>query len=76
MKKIFRVVALCVVIGCTGSVTFLLIGFSLGICSGFAIPVAQRFGAQDYDNMRKYLGIITGSVVIKITKLIIIGKFN
>ncbi len=55
-------------VGCTGSVTFLLIGFSLGICSGFAIPVAQRFGAQDYDGMRKYLGnsivLITGFAVI------------
>ena len=43
-------------VGSTGSVCFLLIGFSLGICSGFAIPIAQRFGAQDYDDMRKYLG--------------------
>ena len=43
-------------VGCTGSICFMLIGFSLGICSGFAIPVAQRFGAQDYDGMRKYLG--------------------
>ena len=55
-------------VGCTGSVTFLLIGFSLGICSGFAIPVAQRFGAQDYEDMRKYLGnsivLISGFAVV------------
>jgi len=55
-------------VGCTGSVTFLLIGFSLGICSGFAIPVAQRFGAQDYADMRKYLGnsvvLISGFAVV------------
>ena len=56
-------------VGCTGSVTFLLIGFSLGICSGFAIPVAQRFGAQDYEDMRKYLGnsivLISGFVAVR-----------
>ena len=55
-------------VGCTGSVTFLLIGFSLGICSGFAIPIAQRFGAQDYAEMRKYLGnsivLISGFAVV------------
>ena len=55
-------------VGCTGSICFMLIGFSLGICSGFAIPVAQRFGAQDYDGMRKYLGnsivLITGVAVV------------
>lgn len=55
-------------VGCTGSICFMLIGFSLGICSGFAIPVAQRFGAQDYEGMRKYLGnsvvLITGFAVV------------
>ena len=55
-------------VGSTGSITFLLIGFSLGICSGFAIPVAQRFGAQDYAQMRKYLGnsivLISGFAVV------------
>lgn len=51
-------------VGSTGSVCFLLIGFSLGICSGFAIPIAQRFGAQDYDDMRKYLGNSTVLIAI------------
>ena len=34
-------------VGSTGSVTFLILGFCIGIASGFAIPVAQRFGAKD-----------------------------
>lgn len=42
-------------VGATGSVNFLIIGFCMGICSGFAIPVAQTFGAKDYRNMRKYI---------------------
>ena len=30
-------------VGSTGSINFLIIGFCMGICSGFAIPIAQRF---------------------------------
>lgn len=43
-------------VGATGSINFLIIGFCLGVCSGFALPVAQRFGAKDYKGMRKYVG--------------------
>ena len=31
-------------VGSTGSITFLIIGFCLGLCSGFAIPVASAAG--------------------------------
>ncbi len=43
-------------VGSTGSINFLIVGFCLGVCSGFALPVAQRFGAKDYDGLRKYVG--------------------
>ena len=43
-------------VGSTGSITFLLIGFCLGVCSGFALPVAQQFGAKNYKALRKYVG--------------------
>lgn len=33
----------------------MIIGFCMGVCSGFAIPVAQRFGAGDYHSLRKYV---------------------
>ncbi len=42
-------------VGATGSINFLVVGGSIGICSGFAIPIAQRFGAGDYDSLRKYV---------------------
>ena len=42
-------------VGSTGSITYLVTGFCTGICSGFAIPVAQQFGAKKYDEMRKYI---------------------
>ncbi len=42
-------------VGATGSVNFLIIGFCMGICNGFAIPVAHKFGAGDYSGMRRYV---------------------
>lgn len=42
-------------VGSTGAINFLIIGFVIGVCSGFAIPVAQRFGANDFSAMRKYI---------------------
>ena len=43
-------------VGSTGSIHFLIIGFCIGVCSGFTLPVAQRFGARDYDGLRKFVG--------------------
>lgn len=40
-------------VGSTGSLSFLIMGFVMGLCSGFAIPLAQDFGAQDKAGMRK-----------------------
>ena len=41
-------------VGATGSINFLVLGFCMGICSGFSIPVAQRFGAKEEGEMRVY----------------------
>jgi len=40
-------------VGATGSVNFMIVGFCMGVCSGFAIPVAHKFGAKDYAGMRQ-----------------------
>lgn len=42
-------------VGATGSINFMIIGFCMGVCNGFAIPVAQRFGAGDYHSLRKFV---------------------
>lgn len=42
-------------IGSTSSLIFLVIGWLNGITSGFAIIIAQQFGAKRYDSMRHYL---------------------
>lgn len=39
-------------VGASTSVVFLILGFCNGCCGGFAIPVAQKFGARDYTSMR------------------------
>lgn len=40
-------------VGATGSVMFMILGFCTGVASGFAIPIAQRFGARDEHGMKK-----------------------
>ena len=42
-------------VGSTGSVNFMIIGFCMGVCSGFAIPVAQKFGEKNESAMRKFV---------------------
>lgn len=42
-------------VGTTYSLNFLILGFVLGSCTGFGIPVAQSFGARDSEDMHKYL---------------------
>ncbi len=43
-------------VGATGSVNFMIIGFCMGVCNGFAIPIAQEFGAGHDDNLRRFVG--------------------
>lgn len=60
-------------VGSTGAISFLVVGFALGVCSGFSIPVAQEFGAGNYKKMRKYiantvyLSVITAVILTVLT---------
>lgn len=42
-------------VGSTGSVSFLIVGFTTGITSGSCIIPSQKFGAGDYSEMRRYI---------------------
>lgn len=42
-------------VGASSSVQFLVMGFCIGACCGFCVPVAQKFGARDYASMRRYI---------------------
>ena len=42
-------------VGATGSINCRIIGFCMGVCNGFVIPVAQCFGAKKPADLRKYV---------------------
>jgi len=60
-------------VGSTGSINFLVLGLCNGICAGFAIPVAQKFGQRDFGGLRKFvgnmiwLGVLFAAVITLVT---------
>lgn len=40
-------------VGCTGSISFLILGFAMGATGGLGIITAQRFGAKDERGVRR-----------------------
>lgn len=42
-------------VGAVGSIQFLFLGFCMGVCNGFAIPVSQMFGAKRESDLRRYV---------------------
>lgn len=62
-------------VGATGSLNFLIIGFCLGVCSGFSLPVANKFGAKDFKTLHKlfansiWLSIIFAIVMTILTTI-------
>jgi len=66
-------------VGATGSVNFLIVGFCMGICNGFTIPVAQKFGAKDERGMKKFVanGVwlsIIFAVIVTVTVCLLCRK--
>lgn len=58
-------------VGATGAITFLLIGFAWGLTSGFAIPLATAYGAEDEAAVRRSVAVGTvltaiGSIILTI----------
>jgi putative MATE family efflux protein len=42
-------------VGATSSVQFLILGFCIGSCTGFCVPIARQFGAKNYEYLRSLL---------------------
>lgn len=42
-------------VGSVGSIHSFIFGFCTAMCEGFAIPVAQQFGAKNYSSMRRFV---------------------
>ena len=59
-------------VGSTGSVNFLVLGLCNGVCAGFAIPVAQKFGQKDFDGLRRFVGnmIWLGTAIAVVVTLV------
>lgn len=63
-------------VGSTGSITFFVLGLVFGCCSGFAIPVAQDFGAGDEAGVRRcvvniiYIGAVFAAILTLATTLL------
>ncbi|WP_336630345.1 MULTISPECIES: MATE family efflux transporter [unclassified Microbacterium] len=56
-------------VGATGSLLFLLLGFAWGMTSGFAIPTAQAFGAQDHAAVRR--SVAAGTILTVATTVLL-----
>lgn len=66
-------------VGATGSISFLIIGFCRGICTGFGIPIAQKFGAGDESGLRRYVAnsvwLAAGLAVIVTAATLLLGRY-
>ena len=57
-------------VGASSSVQFLVLGFCMGICAGFSIPVAKYFGAEHYERLRTCIFnayLMTGAFAVLLT---------
>lgn len=62
-------------VGATSSVQFLVLGFCIGICAGFGVPVAKYFGAEKKDTMRNYIfngAVLTAGAAVVLTSACVI----
>ena len=62
-------------VGSTGSVNFMIIGFCMGVCNGFAIPVAHKFGARDFSGMRQFIANsmwLSGAFAVVMTAVVVL----
>ena len=59
-------------VGATGSVSFLILGFTQGLTTGFTVMTAQRFGAGDKEGMQRSIGsAIILSVIVTVVMTIL-----
>ncbi|MEG0126588.1 MAG: MATE family efflux transporter, partial [Clostridia bacterium] len=60
-------------VGSTGSLNFLVLGFCVGICNGFVIPVAQKFGERDFRGLKLFaVNAIMLAVLCSIALMLIV----
>lgn len=63
-------------VGASSAIIFLIVGFTIGTCSGLGIPIALQFGAKDYKRMRMfvynsvYLAVVLAVVITVVTSFL------
>lgn len=63
-------------VGASTSVIFFILGFCNGCCGGFSIPIAQKFGARDYNTMRRFVAIsLQLAVVMSVIIAVVTGIY-
>ena len=60
-------------VGCTGPLMFLFLGFVMGMTSGLTIYTGQRFGAKDFEGIRKSVAACTVISIVSAIAMTIIG---
>lgn len=59
-------------VGASSSVQFLVLGFCMGICCGFGIPIAQQFGAGNEERMKEdifHAMVLTAAAAVVLTSV-------
>lgn len=56
-------------VGSTSSMSFLILGFILGLCSGFSVLISQRFGANDDEGLKE---AVASSIILSASMAVII----
>lgn len=60
-------------VGSTGSMVFLVNGFVIGLTSGFAVLVSQKFGAKNEEGLKK---AVASAVVLTIISIIVVTAIS
>ena len=60
-------------VGNMGSLFFLIVGFSFGLANGFAILIAQSYGAKDYDELHHR---IAGTIQLGVVLAVVLTIFS
>ncbi len=59
-------------VGATGAISYLIMGFIQGMTSGFSVVTAQRYGAQDFEGVRRSIAatiLLSSALAVVITVL-------
>jgi putative MATE family efflux protein len=64
-------------VGSTGSVTFLILGFTIGACNGLGMLIARKFGAGDIKGLRRSMATsYVVAIVIALVLTVVSAPFS